>query len=308
MKKRRSLSSLFLNKPSAQEAVHLKHLQTLSEKNNGRAFVVDDEQLRLMYLTPQCIQSAMQLDAPERLLCAYSRLMMGFILLHPEPERIILIGLGGGSLLKYCYQHFPNAHITAIEINADVIALRDQFHIPPDSQRLKVVHADAADYLSQIKDSVDLIFLDAYDQNGLVASLNTEKFYANCHRLLNTRGVLVANVWGKPSTIAPMLSQLRQQFAQQVCWGKSADSYNLIVFASKTAMSRPHMQQQAEHVQSQHPEIELKEFVRDMHQVDIDADQDDIPALLDDLRQLLVIDPRVPQNYAEWKSHILQAR
>ena len=85
--------------------------------------------------------------APERLVLDYTRTMMGFLLLQPAPQRIAMIGLGGGSLLKYCRRHLPDAEFTAVEISPEVIALRRQFGIPDDDARLRVVCADGADFV-----------------------------------------------------------------------------------------------------------------------------------------------------------------
>ena len=307
---RRSLSRLFLNKPTAEEAAHQTRLKALAEAAAGKPFVLDDAPLRMMYLTPDCMQSAMRIDQPHQLLCAYSRAMMGFLLFNPHPKHVVLIGLGGGSLVKYCYQHLPDCRITAIDINADVIAMRQQFMIPDDDERLSIIHADAVEWLPRQRCDADVIFLDAYDTHGLVPALNSAEFYANCHHQLNQRGVLVANVWGKPSVIAPMLSSLRRQFAKQVSWMKSYDSYNLIVYACKnqsiemTDVPGSHAKQIGIKLNAGLPS---EYWSANLHSVKVPDREDDIPVLVANLRSILISDPNVPQNYADWRSHVLQS-
>ncbi|MFP3747784.1 spermidine synthase, partial [Achromobacter sp. SIMBA_011] len=87
------------------------------------------------------------LKDPVRLELGYTRVMMGFLLLQPAPARISMLGLGGGSLAKYCYRHLPDSAMEAVEINPQVIALRDVFRIPHDDARFAVVCADGADYV-----------------------------------------------------------------------------------------------------------------------------------------------------------------
>ncbi|WP_457550948.1 spermine/spermidine synthase domain-containing protein, partial [Burkholderia thailandensis] len=94
------------------------------------------------------MQSCMYVNGPDLLALGYTRTMAGFLLLHPQPRRIAMIGLGGGSLAKYFYRHLPDARITSIEIDPDVIALRDRFRIPPDDARFTVLCADGADYVA----------------------------------------------------------------------------------------------------------------------------------------------------------------
>ena len=299
-----SASKRLKNKPPDDE-MHLQRLQDLHTAHQGKPFVFDDDHLRLLYLSPECMQSAMRLDAPERLICGYSRVMMSFLLLNPAPRHIILIGLGGGSLVKYCYRYLPDCRITAIEINADVIALRDQFLIPADDERFCVIHADALPYLASMQCDADVILIDAFDQHGLVPALNTAAFYQDCYRNLRSGGILLSNVGGKPSMLAPMLSRLRQQFARQVCWIKSPDSYNLIVFAMKESPHALETLKTSGMQKTEHPELSLVEFPSLIHHIDLTSDDDEIPALLNDLRHLLVEDPKVPQTYAAWKTYVL---
>ena len=92
---------------------------------------------RHLLFAHDAVQSSMRLDAPDRLITAYMRKMMAFLLFKPTPHRIVMIGLGGGSLPKFCYRHLPETQITVIEIDARVIALRDEFCIPKDDERFQ---------------------------------------------------------------------------------------------------------------------------------------------------------------------------
>ena len=67
-----------------------------------------DGELSLHFGFPT-IQSRMLKADPEHLVLDYTRTMMGFLLFQPKPVRIAMIGLGGGSLAKYCTDDFPTA-------------------------------------------------------------------------------------------------------------------------------------------------------------------------------------------------------
>ncbi|MDE8344502.1 MAG: hypothetical protein POG24_11875, partial [Acidocella sp.] len=69
----------------------------------------------------------MNLDDPCALDLEYSRTMMGFLLFKPEPKHIAMVGLGGGSLAKFCHRYLPATRIEVVEINPHVLALRDEF-------------------------------------------------------------------------------------------------------------------------------------------------------------------------------------
>jgi hypothetical protein len=67
------------------------------------------------FICSQCsVQSVMNLDEPHALVSAYTRKMMGFMLFKPSPKRIVMLGLGGGSLAKFCYRYLPKTQITVV--------------------------------------------------------------------------------------------------------------------------------------------------------------------------------------------------
>jgi spermidine synthase len=112
--------------------------------NLNRPLVIQNEPVVSLYFVARGVQSTMLRRDPCALALGYTRTMMGFLLFRPSPRRISTIGLGGGSLAKYCYRHLPDTTITAVEINPEVIALRDQFHVPRNDERFRVVCADGA--------------------------------------------------------------------------------------------------------------------------------------------------------------------
>jgi spermidine synthase len=186
---------------------------------------------RTLEFVPGDVQSEMLLARPDALVLAYLRAMMAFVLFQPRPRRIVMVGLGGGSLAKFCHRHFPDAHITVIELRADVIALRDAFHVPPDSDRFTVVHADAAGWLAAHPGTADVLLVDGFDARGLPARLADAPFYADCRRTLRPGGVLVANVFTYDPRYRAVLAALDAVFDGRTCWFDKVAGNNRIVYA-----------------------------------------------------------------------------
>jgi spermidine synthase len=115
-----------------------------------KPFILDMDGERCLHFDLTAAQSAMDLDDPERLSLAYTRKMMAFLLFNHSPRRILMLGLGGGSLAKFCHRHLPSAAITAVEVNPDVIALRDAFLVPADDDRFRVVRAEGTHYVTNL--------------------------------------------------------------------------------------------------------------------------------------------------------------
>lgn len=186
---------------------------------------------RTLEFSPGDIQSEMLLARPHALVLDYLRAMMGFVLFAPRPRHIVMVGLGGGSLAKYCYRHFPEARITVIELRADVIALRDQFCVPPDDARLRVVHADAVAWLPALAGQADVLLVDGFDAAGLPPSLADAAFYADCRRALRPGGVLVANMFTYDPRYGAVLAALDTVFDGRTCWFDKVAGNNRIVYA-----------------------------------------------------------------------------
>src|SRR5688572_14911651 len=103
----------------------------------ARPYIFETPFERRMHFTNEATQSAMLFSNPDALISLYTRKMMAFLLFNPSPRHIVMIGLGGGSLAKFCHRHLPRSQITAVEIDADVIALREEFCIPKDGERFR---------------------------------------------------------------------------------------------------------------------------------------------------------------------------
>ena len=130
----------------------------------------------------------MRLDDPDALANEYTRKMMGFLVFEGRPKKVLMIGLGGGSIAKYCHRHLLDTEFTAVEIDPDVIAMRPHFYVPPDDARFKVINADGADYVAQLAaagEHSDVILVDAYDQFGIARSVVERAFVENAKQILD---------------------------------------------------------------------------------------------------------------------------
>jgi len=194
---------------------------------------------RTLEFAPGDIQSEMLLSRPDALVLAYTRAMMGFALFVPRPRHILMVGLGGGSLVKFCHRHFPDCRITVVELRADVIALRDTFLVPPDDARLRIVHADAVDVLRKLaargEPCFDVVLVDGFDPEGLPPALADSAFYRDCRAVLREGGVLVANVFTYDPRYRNVLAALDAVFDGRTCWFDKVAGNNRIVFGVRAA-------------------------------------------------------------------------
>lgn len=160
--------------------------------------VRDEGNVRYLYLENDAIQSAIVLDDPTALPIAYTRYMAGALLLNPRPRRVLLIGLGGGALVRFVQRCAPQCEIDAVEARADVLHVAREFFAVRPSATLRLWHQDGADFVrkqAETETRYDIIFMDAFDHRGLAAPARDASVYAACGALTRTRGMLVSNLW-----------------------------------------------------------------------------------------------------------------
>ncbi len=211
----------------------------LLDESYPKPFVIDDGKSRFLYFNVRLMQSEMSLKAPNDLALRYTQKMMAFLLFHPRPKRLVLIGLGGGSLVKFCHQRLPGARMTAIEHDPDVIAWRDTFMLPPDGPRLEILQADGADYLAQAEKGIDALLVDAFDRTGFAPSLANRSFFDNAYARLSGNGVLVINLAGDKESYAGLIGEAMHVFDDQVMVISVPDDGNHVLYAFKERHFEP---------------------------------------------------------------------
>ena len=189
--------------------------------------------LTLQFAGFPAVQSSMSLLNPNSLDLEYTRLMMGFLLFNNAPSHIVMIGLGGGSLPEFCHRYLPEATIEVIEIDPQVIALRDAFQVPADDARFMVIEADGRNYVNAIANAVDVLLVDAYDGYGMPLDLCELEFFQDCDAALSNDGMLVVNLHLESESYPICLAHLRETFGAGLFEVVDDDMTNSIVFACK---------------------------------------------------------------------------
>jgi spermidine synthase len=198
-----------------------------------KPYVHDSPTGRALHFAISEVQSRMDLSDPVALVLAYTRTMMGFLLLKRAPRQITMVGLGGGSLAKFCHQHLPDAHIEVVEINPHVIALRDEFQIPADSARFAVIHGDGARFVRDRASPCDVLIVDGFTSDGMPRRLSSQRFYDDCQALLQPGGVLVVNLHYGHRLYSRHVDRIHRSFEGEVLVVDDGGLSNSIVFACK---------------------------------------------------------------------------
>ncbi|HEV8689945.1 MAG TPA: transferase [Ideonella sp.] len=207
--------------------------ETLDPAQHVKPYVYESPTAKALHFSISEIQSRMRVADPYALDLEYTRLMMGFLLFQPRPQQIVMIGLGGGSLAKFCHRHLPATHIQVVEINPHVIALRDEFHVPPDGERFRVVPGDGARYVRLRGRRPDVLLVDGFGPDGQPARLCSQRFYDDCAEMLQPGGVLVVNLHRGHPHRDIFVNRIQRSFDASVLVVDDTTRCNSIAFACK---------------------------------------------------------------------------
>jgi spermidine synthase len=158
-----------------------------------RIRIEEDDEARYMYFD-RTLQSAMNLKDPTALRLIYSRYTSLGFTFRPDAKKMLLIGLGGGSIPKKLNKEFPNLEIDAVEIDPEVIKMaKDHFNVR-ESKNLRLHAQDGRLFLTRAQNQYDIIMLDAYFTDAMPFHLATKQFFELAQRKLTPNGVVVANL------------------------------------------------------------------------------------------------------------------
>lgn len=161
---------------------------------NNLAVLDTNDGLRYMMFN-ETQQTVMQKSAPAKHIWPYTRLMDYSVEMYkPDASKILLIGLGGGTIPKYNLANRENVKFDAVDIDPEVIrAAENYFNLPADS-RLNKVAADGRMFLQGKEQQYDVIMVDAYNRLGIPFHLTTKEFFETMDRSLKPGGIVVFNV------------------------------------------------------------------------------------------------------------------
>jgi spermidine synthase len=207
----------------------------LSGKKTTSSIAVSDARgVRTLHVGGEAIQSAMRIDDPHALALDYTRCMMAFLLVYPEPREALMIGLGGGSLAKFFHRRLRSTRVRVVEVDPRVlVAARTHFALPPDDERLVVEIGDGAEAL--YPECCDLLVIDAFDDEVHVPKLASREFYDAAFLALREPGVLVVNFMDDDPKFDQHLQRLERAFGGAVLAMPALYDPNLLVFAFRGA-------------------------------------------------------------------------
>ncbi len=205
--------------------------------------ISEEAGVRSLHFGSDWVQGAMRIRRPYALELAYTREMMACLLLRQDnggtsewPRRVLLIGLGTASLVKFIQRNLPETHMTIVEIDERIVSVAQlHFKLEFDPRRMKLVIADGYEFIQQIqqaKGKYDAIFVDGFGEDGRAGNLDTLTFYQACRERLSKTGLMICNLLGRSRGFHASVERIRKSYDQRAMVFPSLDSGNAIAFAA----------------------------------------------------------------------------
>lgn len=217
-----------------ERTVDSLHLVVIKRSNQiGLLFVTTDGSL-------DGPMSRIDLTRPLHLPAEYAQALTLSLLWRPEPQRICMLGFGGGRLPLVFHHHLPHVVIDSIDIDPVFIEIAERFFGVALDERQRVIIGDGRVFLEQDGPRYDIIVMDAFgDNDNYLDHLGTVEFYGRCQQRMLQGGVMCVNMLRTD----PLFAQKTVAFCSTMAHTSAvALKHSLILFGSS----------QRHHTQAQH--------------------------------------------------------
>jgi spermidine synthase len=154
------------------------------------------------------LQSIANLRDPDDLPLRLARAITTSVIYPAERRRILMIGLGGGSVSTYLARAMPELAIDAVEIDPGVVEVAKKYFGLRETPRIRLVAADGRRFLQDSTQPYDIILHDAYHGDGVPSQLLTREFYELMRERLTPGGAAVYNLHEGTPNYLPTLKTL----------------------------------------------------------------------------------------------------
>jgi len=177
-------------------------------------------------------QSVVKPGDPDHLEVPYVRAMLFALVFSERPRRVLVVGLGGGSIPSFLRHRFPDLEIDVVDIDPVVVEVARSHFGFRDDAKLRVEVDDGRRFIERRSGRYDIIFLDAFGPDSVPYALTTREFLRAVRAALTPRGVVISNIWGPSSNpLYDSMVRTYQSVYEEVCTVDLAGAGNKVLVA-----------------------------------------------------------------------------
>jgi spermidine synthase len=183
--------------------------------------------------------SIVDLKDPDDMPVPYTRTMTAALLYPQTIRRILMVGLGAGSISTYLGRAMPDVQIDVVELDPGVITAGRKYFGLKETDKVHFIESDGRVYLNRSKARYDLILLDAFRELGVPFHLLTREFYTLVKERLAPGGAMASNVDANTRLYPATLATLRAVFPTVDAYSERSDPYETQSVVVATPEARP---------------------------------------------------------------------
>ncbi len=205
--------------------------------------IEDKNGIRYLYSGESATQSAINLEQPHKIILKNLEYALGCLMFMPEPQNILLLGVGGGSLIHFFRHYCPKAKITGIDIDQSLLqTMHDEFLLPQADLLLNYHIADAQDWVKNNTTQYDLIIVDVFDEQYMPEWVLEETFMLDLKKSLSEHGCITWNTLiATDAEFNQFYKTLRSVFQQRTLCLAAEDYENTIVYSFNAKLEQTDM-------------------------------------------------------------------
>lgn len=184
------------------------------------------------------LESKMDVAKSQNLLVAYTRVMFASYLFKPKQEQVLIVGLGGGSMVQFLKHHDPALRVDVIEIDPEIVKIAKNYFGVESKDPVRIFTVDGFQYLKDTQESYDVIYMDAFlkpsadtDSTGVPLAMKTQQFLRDIQTKLKPEGLVVFNL-NTHASLKEDIKNIQATFAA-VYFFQPPGSGNLVAVALK---------------------------------------------------------------------------
>ncbi|WP_253300165.1 spermidine synthase [Wolbachia endosymbiont of Chironomus riparius] len=210
-----------------------KNYQIIYNTTNsfGEVWVYNDDDMRCLAFEVPSIktprQTCIYIDNIQMPVFEYQKMVLGALYLNPRPKKILMLGLGGGALIRYL-QNLVHDYVKfdIVEINPELKKISKEFFFLEENKKTEVFIEDAYQYVSRAlntKNYYDLIIMDLFSKEYIPSQFLSINFMKMLKGILSTGGVFAINTFTNSKTHSEESELIKKEFG---------NFYNLVGDAS----------------------------------------------------------------------------
>jgi spermidine synthase len=184
--------------PAAAQQQQLLHQERSLYRNIFVTQTGDERCMLFRYPRPIGRESCKLLNDPDKLIFDYTQMMLSGLYLNPNPQRILVTGEGGATIIGALQEMLPNAQIDVVEIDAAVDRVARQYFDFKPGPKTRVFIEDGRVYVKRAaaqRPNYDMVLLDAFDADYIPEHMLTREFLNEVKAIMAPNGVIVANTF-----------------------------------------------------------------------------------------------------------------